>query len=538
MNVQPTLDMVRRVLLAIGLTLAVMVPFEVAVSTPNPASAGDPTTAIAKQKKKSKKKSKKRKDYNGPWDIVLVMTDDQPIDTIEQMPVLNRTMVNRGINYTNAIVPTSLCCPSRTSLVTGLLAPSTGIYSNRSNTGVGGYPMFEANGLGKKTIATALDAQGYSTAYFGKFLNEYGHLYKGYSPPGWDTWRVFTTRDSGRYRKYTLSDAVKPGRTTKTPIRESFKNEYSTDHIGGLVADHLRKPGKRPRLTIFAPYAPHAPYTAAPKYQGASDIPQTYWTPAVLEDDVSDKPEYIRTLPLQSTVEGKPPGENLRSQIDTLRSVDDQVGEFVQAVKESGRLDRTLFIYISDNGYLHGEHRLEGKGSPHYKSTNVPMVVRWGNQSRQSVDNTLTLANVDIAATILQAAGLPNDTQGSNLLDPTRNAQGAQLVGTEAATRFLRPPFCAWRDPDELFVRYGTGEEEYYDYRVDPHELTNAVNDPRFADRVAAMRDLARRACTPTPPGYGPTFDEPDWLPVRKNPNPEPGDSVDDEDWASSGGPE
>ncbi|MCB8996445.1 MAG: sulfatase-like hydrolase/transferase [Actinobacteria bacterium] len=85
--------------------------------------------------------------------------------------------------------------------------------------------------------------------------------------------------------------------------------------------------------------------------------------------------------PESATVEGQGPGINLARQIDTLRSVDDQVKAMYDAVKQSGRLDRTLFVYVSDNGYMHGEHRLDGKGYPYLKSTNVPLVVRWGARS-------------------------------------------------------------------------------------------------------------------------------------------------------------
>ena len=108
------------------------------------------------------------------WDVVLVLTDDQPIGTLQGMPEVNRLLAARGTSFPNAIVPTSLCCPSRTSLLTGKLATATGIYSNESETGYGGYPAVKAAGLENDTIATALDASGYRTAYFGKYLNEYG----------------------------------------------------------------------------------------------------------------------------------------------------------------------------------------------------------------------------------------------------------------------------------------------------------------------------------------------------------------------------
>lgn len=124
----------------------------------------------------------KKAENPAAWDVVLILTDDQPTGTLPSMPNVTRLLAGRGVDFTNAIVPTSLCCPSRTSLLTGQLATKTGIYSNESDTGYGGYPALRAAGLEKQTIATALDEAGYNTAYFGKYLNEYGPLYDGVAP--------------------------------------------------------------------------------------------------------------------------------------------------------------------------------------------------------------------------------------------------------------------------------------------------------------------------------------------------------------------
>ncbi|MCB8996444.1 MAG: hypothetical protein H6528_04000 [Actinobacteria bacterium] len=93
------------------------------------------------------------------------------------------------------------------------------------------------------------------------------------------------------------------------------------------------------------------------------------------------------------------------------------------------------------------------------------------------MDDRLTIANVDIHATILQAAGLPNTSAGTSMI-ADRNSDGVPLFGAESTSRVVRPPFCAWRTREDLFVRYGSGEGEFYDYRVDPHELDNRIGDP------------------------------------------------------------
>lgn len=464
----------------------------------------------------------------GRWDVVLILTDDQPVGTMGAMPRVNQRLAGRGTTFSNAVVPTSLCCPSRTSLLTGMLATKTGVYNNDSATGSGGYPAVRAAGLERNTIATTLDSAGYRTAYFGKYLNQYGHLYDGVAPPGWDVWRAFTTKRSGAYYKYGVTNGVLHGQPPG-PVKRQAVRKYSTTFFGREAARHIEAaPVDESLFTVFAPYAPHSPFKARKKYRGTSSTPGDYFTDAVNESDVSDKPEYVRSQPVRDLIEGQPPGVNLAKQMDSLRSVDDEFERIYQAVKSSGRLGRTLFIYMSDNGYLHGEHRLDGKGYPYARSVNVPLVTRWGKERSGAVDPRLTVANTDVSATVLQAAGLPNTTDGASLLGD-RNELGVLLVGTESSTRAPRPPYCAWRTREELYVRYGTGEEEFYDYRTDPWELLNRVGDPGYAARIGQLRGLTRSACSPVPPGYGPDFDYPRWHPVRGgSPVPFPPDAETD----------
>lgn len=481
-------------------------------------AAKNPSPPIRVAKKPSQKGAASRRATAAGWDIVLVLTDDQPVGTLDQMPEVQRRLLARGVNYTNAIVPTSLCCPSRASLFTGQSANVTGVFNNRANTGAGGYPVYRARGNEERTIAVAMDQIGYRTAYFGKFMNEFGAAFDGTSPPGWDVWRTFAANRSGDYVNYTVGNGLKPGAPRTGPARE-FVKQYSTTYFGDLATEHIRRAARSaaPLFTVFAPYAPHAPFYAPPRYR-RSVVPPSYWNDSVLESDVSDKPQWIQDRPNNGRIDGRPPGLALKRQQDTLLAVDEQVGRIVDAVADAGRLDRTLFVYVSDNGYLHGEHRLDGKGTPHYKSTNVPLIVRWGRSGPTGADDRLTIANVDIAATLLAAAGLPNTTSGSSVIDPNRNAGGAQLVGSEAASRFTRPPFCGWRTATRMFVRYGSGEEEYYDYTRDPFELDNAVNDPAQSAQSDELRQRARAACAKTPPGYGPNFDTPRWAYPEQGP--------------------
>ena len=200
----------------------------------------------------------KKAENPAAWDVVLIPTDDQPTGTLPSMPNVTRLLAGRGVDFTNAIVPTSLCCPSRTSLLTGQLATKTGIYSNESDTGYGGYPPYAPPGWRNRpsrqrwtkpatTPPTSASTSTSTACCTTVWL------------PGWDTWRVFTTKQSGRYRNFALADAVPFGQTPRA-ARQEFVRQYSTTHLGRLAADHIRTtPRDQPSFTVFAPYAPIRP---------------------------------------------------------------------------------------------------------------------------------------------------------------------------------------------------------------------------------------------------------------------------------------
>src|SRR5688572_2635243 len=127
-------------------------------------------------------------------DIVLIVTDDQRWDTVSQMPGVQKLLADRGLTFANAFVTNPLCCPSRSTILTGTHSHSTGVYTNE---GANGLKAFDD----RSTIATWLDRAGYETAFIGKYFN--GSWPTTYVPPGWDRWAAF--RNAGDlYYDYDL----------------------------------------------------------------------------------------------------------------------------------------------------------------------------------------------------------------------------------------------------------------------------------------------------------------------------------------------
>ena len=102
---------------------------------------------------------------SSPPNIVLVLTDDQRTGSIKRMPAVWSLIRRRGVRYPNAMAPTSLCCPSRASILTGLYAHHTRVYSNGLPDG--GWQRFHERGLEERTLAVALHDVGFETGMFG-----------------------------------------------------------------------------------------------------------------------------------------------------------------------------------------------------------------------------------------------------------------------------------------------------------------------------------------------------------------------------------
>lgn len=427
-----------------------------------------------------------------PSAIVLIVTDDQRFDTLWAMPTVRRGLVRRGASFPEAFVVNPLCCPSRTTILTGRYSHSTGVY--RQVPPFGRFEWFRDD----STLATWLHDAGYTTGLFGKYLDGYQHAgLTGYIPPGWDRWAAFI---HSQYADYALQVDGAVRRYGSAP------QDYSTDVLASMAEAFVREtPG--PLFVYFAPAAPHGPATPAPGDEGAfADLPP--WRPPSYDEaDVSDKPAWVRDL--------WPLGEARRDHIDELRrsqyasllAVDRAVAGLIDALRDTGRLADTLFIFTSDNGLLWGEHRWRRKEATYEEAIRVPLVVRWdaGGVIPRSRPDVLA-ANVDLAPTIADAVGIAAPgAEGLSLLPTLRGETGPtreDLLIEHLAGANPVPTYCAVRSRRWTYVRYVTDEEELYDLRADPYELQNLAGDPRFADVLRERRARLAELCDPPPPGY------------------------------------
>jgi arylsulfatase A-like enzyme len=409
------------------------------------------------------------------------------------MPTVESELAGHGITFSNMFVEDPICCPSRASFLTGWDAHTTGVFNN--DPPYGGFDAFDDSA----SLATWLDAAGYETFLTGKYLNHYPGTKGLYEPPGWDVWRAFATTNA--YFNYNISIDG-----TSVQSYGSAPEDYSTDVIAGLAQHEIQTASKQDPLFMWiAPLAPHSTWVPAPRDVGSLDGIAPSRPPSYNEADMRDKPLYMQQLPRLTPDDMATIDANRQSSLETLGAVDDLVGTTVQALQDTGRLENTIIVYASDNGYLWGEHRRTGKTVPYEESIRVPMIIRWDRLGLSPGVDAHLVQNIDLAPTLVQAASASSPPADGRSLLPlltgqSRNWRHDMLIEHAGVGA---PAYCADRTGKEILVHYATGEEEYYRLgpHGDPYERTNQIGGARWQTRIGVLRDKLRTMCNPLPPG-------------------------------------
>lgn len=454
--------------------------------------------------------------------VVVILVDDQPaLDgrLVDFMPNVQQDFVDSGVTFSDFHSESPLCCPARAGFLTGQHSHNHKVVLNQA-------ALFDP----RMTIATQLQGIGYETDLVGKYFNAYGKIASRGVPPGWTHFAAFS---EPAYYDYTLwiDGAARSYGSTAA--------DYSTDVVSGLaVADIANASPSKPLFMWIAPFGEHAPLTPAPRYSSAPQCRSiAKWDPPDWDEaDVSDKPAYVRA----NGVAKKGTGQNLRSNCANGLAVDDLVGAVANALRQSGRLDNTIFVYSGDNGMNEGEHRLAGKTAPYV--TQIPFYLSWparlGTTPRTIGER---LQNIDFAPTVCALAGCTMGPYPNGQQTPDGLAFSPLLLGTAstlprdavldempaqehkgstnppvwyAVTTTEQSPLarqgcssaatggCRWH-----YIEYATGERELYDDSNgpywqwtpaspgDPAELNNLLgpgstwaNDPAHASILAALQ--------------------------------------------------
>ncbi len=426
--------------------------------------------------------------------FLVIVSDDQRYDdnVYQYMPGMWwGIMVPDGVWFRQAYDTTPLCCPSRSSIFTGMYAHRHGVIGNT-------YPLGPS---GITTVGQRLKAAGYHTGLVGKYLN----TASGDPRPEFDYWVAIPGGGVDSYYNYDLNINGTWHRGVTT---------YITNNLGDRAKTFLQNaPANQPFLLFFTPVAPHAPADPAPG-EGSLPFPDLDVSqPQFNEPDVSDKPAWLQATPQRTDLSAVE--QFHKNQLRALVALDRKIGELLTVLTNRGMMDNTVIMYISDNGMFWAEHRLRGKKRVYQESIHVPFAIRYPPLTRNHADvDDHLVANIDITPTIYELAGVLNQVPAQEQPD------GMSLVGLLNGSRPWRDALMieGWPQSDRtdagdknsesyqamhtdrfVYVETYNDRAELYDLWTDPQQLTNLIppNGVIANPFYAQVRDDLRKRLHP-----------------------------------------
>jgi len=411
--------------------------------------------------------------------ILLLVSDDQAWSdfTPALMPSVYAQLVDQGVLFKRAYVNTSLCCPSRAQIMTGLYEHHTGVDTNIVP-------------LERPTIVDALHDVGYRTMLAGKYLNSWPCAPR----PEFDRWACVGTPSPSTY------SMINPW--INVDGEWATYEGYQTDILAAQLVKFVQStPEDQPFFAVYSPTTPHMP-SDDPRYDSMPITPPR--DPSFDDDTIRDSaPVYARRPPLTEHEIANADFRYTRM-AHGVRSLDDSVASILHGLGDRSR--DTLVIYLSDNGFLFGEHRRFGKTDAYEGSVRVPMVIRYPAMLASPLISHALVSNVDIASTIASLTGLPWEADGRSLVPlldgSAKSVRSALLIEHCRGANVGSVPcsglsFYAHQTraggywgvvtEDDKYVRYDTGDRELFDLTSDPSELQNLVARPGSASAVASM---------------------------------------------------
>ncbi len=450
-------------------------------------------------------------------DIVFILTDDLSWNLItpEIAPHIVE-LERRGETFDHYVVADSLCCPSRSTIFTGLYPHDTHVVTNLPPDG--GYSKFRSEHLDTRTYAAALHDAGYRTSMLGKYLNGYGtkngddHAGQAMTPtgapvpPGWTDWHVSNNTGYAEY-DFLLND-------NGTINRYTGDDDYGVDVINRDTQSFITANHDAPFVVEAATFAPHAPYT--PATRNADDFPGlTEPRDPSFDAQNVDPPTWLGQRPPLRPKQVDTIDASYRKRAQAVESVDKLLADTEATLAEEHLTDDTYIVFSSDNGYHLGQHRLaRGKQTAFDTDIRVPLIVA-GPGVPHAATMHQVVQNTDLAPTIEQLAGVtgpaavdgtsiepllhPRTTTpwwptvalvehqgGDSSTDPDFEGGGSNPT-TYEAIRISAAHLPGFTGPVEAtYVEYADPQHEleFYDLATDPYELTNAAAQLTAAQRT------------------------------------------------------
>jgi len=422
-----------------------------------------------------------------PKNIIYILLDDQRYDAMSflkgqaflETPNMD-SLARNGVYLPNAFVTIALCSPSRASILTGQYAHRHRVVDNDSPIppGLTFFPQY-------------LQSAGYETAFIGKW-----HMGGPLDNPrqGFNHWVSF--KGQGGYLPNKDGLNVNGKRVPRKGYITDELNEYALDWLKGRRSD-------KPFMLYLSHKAVHSEFIPAERHRGRYES-KTFVAPQTMNpESVQDAPMWVRNqrnswhgvdFPYHSELNIS---EYYKRYAETLLAVDEGLGQILDLLRQKEMLDSTLIILMGDNGFSFGEHGLIDKRAAYEESMRVPLVMQCPDLFKESVVIYQVVANIDIAPTILEAAGLktPGNMDGQSFLPLLEGKQTAWrdnlLYEYYWEWAFPQTPtiFALRKDRYKYIYYYGIWDiNELYDIKDDPKESRNLINSPQHQEIVKQMR--------------------------------------------------
>ncbi|MDH3584114.1 MAG: sulfatase [Phycisphaerae bacterium] len=436
-----------------------------------------------------------------PLNVVFILSDDHRYDVMSflghpwvQTPAMD-AMARDGVYFKNAMVTTSLCSPSRASILTGRYMHHHGVVDNNVPTPPD-----------TRFFPQDLQAAGYRTGFFGKW-HMGGHA--DAPRPGFDRWVSF--RGQGHY--------YPPRHLKKWSLNIDGKHVpqkgYITDELTDYAIDWLNSTAKgsdRPFFIYISHKGVHGMFHPAQRHAGRYKgkplpVPRTM---ANTLENYKDKPLWLKNQ--RNSWHGvdfayhrnTDIAEHYRLYCEALLSVDESIARLRKWLQETGLAERTLVMYMGDNGFQWGEHGLIDKRTAYEASMRVPLLGVCPQLWKPGTTIEQVVANIDIGPTVLAAAGLktPPHMDGRSFLqlatgqtDPAKWRKNLLYEYYWEWSFPHTPTTFALRTQRYKFIQYhGIWDiDELYDMDGDPLEQHNLIFSKSHQQVITTMRaDLHR----------------------------------------------
>ncbi|WP_395752165.1 sulfatase [Prosthecobacter sp.] len=434
-------------------------------------------------------------------------------------------LAKMGMRFTNAHCNYALCNPSRTSLLTGMLPSSSGVFGNEQDW------RRSVQIVGKPTLPEYFKSQGYITAAAGKIFHA-NHGGPEGRLAGWHGGRRGFEQDAAWDQRFPQPGVQIPDLPVHTGQNFNGLNiwhwdwggipveEEKTDdgQVVAFAADFLAQKQAKPFFLALGLYRPHSPWYVPQKYFDALPL-DSIKLPEVKADDLDDVPAIAKTHLKegyhQQIIEKNLWKDAVRAYLANVAFCDAMLGRILAAVEKSPGAKNTIIVFTSDHGWYLGEKQMWHKGKLWEETTRIPLSIYAPGLSQPDSATSQPVALIDLYPTLCDLTGLPSPEHldGSSLKPLLQDPKSKRDRPAITCMSGGKNAGYAARDERWRYIRYADGSEELYDHQTDPHEWTNLASKPEHAtlkttlagffpkEFQSALRPVAQIMGAPSPAG-------------------------------------